>query len=169
MFESISKILYRYGLKENNRNLRFRFILCMQEFFDSIPQEKWRLKDSQFIKQSEEFAIKRFRDWILDQITWWTQWLLVALWFNLARGFVTKFPLLFFFLKIPWILISIGSGSINKKITKQQVKRFKICWYPGISISKQYPDDYSKGNSIYYVATKTNYCGSLPKRVIPHG
>ncbi|HYO06403.1 MAG TPA: hypothetical protein VER14_05425 [Phototrophicaceae bacterium] len=69
VFESISKILYRYGLKENNRNLRFRFILCMQEFFDSIPQEKWRLKDSQFIKQSEEFAIKRFMDWILEQIT----------------------------------------------------------------------------------------------------
>lgn len=69
VFESISKILYRYGLKENNRNLRFRFILCMQEFFDSIPQEKWKLQDSQFIKQSEEFAIKRFRDWILEQIT----------------------------------------------------------------------------------------------------
>jgi hypothetical protein len=57
VFESISKILYRYGLKENNRNLRFRFILCMQEFFDSITQEKWKLKDSLFIKQSEEFAI----------------------------------------------------------------------------------------------------------------
>lgn len=49
VFESISKILYRYGLKENNRNLRFRFILCKQEFFDSIPQEKWKLKDSQHI------------------------------------------------------------------------------------------------------------------------
>jgi hypothetical protein len=69
IFESISKILYRYGLKENNRNLRFRFILCMQEFFDSVPQEKWKLRDPQFIKQSEEFAIKRFREWILEQTT----------------------------------------------------------------------------------------------------
>lgn len=51
-----------YELKENNRNLRFRFILCKQEFFDFVPQEKWKLWDSQYIKQSGEFAIKRFRD-----------------------------------------------------------------------------------------------------------
>jgi len=61
VFETISKILYRYGINENNRNLRFRFILCMQEFFDSIPQEEWKLKDTIFIKQSEEFAIKQFK------------------------------------------------------------------------------------------------------------
>ena len=62
VFETISKILYRYGINENNRNLRFRFILCMQEFFDSIPQEEWKLKDTIFIKQSEEFAIKQFKE-----------------------------------------------------------------------------------------------------------
>ena len=69
VFETISKILYRYGINENNRNLRFRFILCMQEFFDSIPQEEWKLKDTIFIKQSEEFAIKQFKEWIIEQIT----------------------------------------------------------------------------------------------------
>ena len=68
-FETISKILYRYGINENNRNLRFRFILCMQEFFDSIPQEEWKLKDTIFIKQSEEFAIKQFKEWIIEQVT----------------------------------------------------------------------------------------------------
>jgi hypothetical protein len=41
----------------------------MQEFFDSIPQEKWKLKDSQFIKQSEKFAIKQFRGWKPEQMT----------------------------------------------------------------------------------------------------
>jgi hypothetical protein len=69
VFETISKILYRYGINENNRNLRFRFILCMQEFFDSIPQEEWKLKDTIFIKQSEEFAIKQFKEWIIEQVT----------------------------------------------------------------------------------------------------
>jgi hypothetical protein len=69
VFETISKILFRYGIDENNRNLRFRFILCMQEFFDSIPEAEWKLKDTHFIKQSEEFAIRKFRDWIIEQIT----------------------------------------------------------------------------------------------------
>jgi hypothetical protein len=69
VFETISKILYRYGINENNRNLRFRFILCMQEFFDSIPQEEWKLKDTIFIKRSEDFAIKHFKEWIIEQVT----------------------------------------------------------------------------------------------------
>jgi hypothetical protein len=41
----------------------------MQEFFDSIPQDQWNIKDPEFIKQSEEFAIKKFDEWILAQIT----------------------------------------------------------------------------------------------------
>ncbi len=39
----------------------------MQEFFDSIPPQEWRLKDIQFIKRSEEFAITRFKYWIITQ------------------------------------------------------------------------------------------------------
>jgi hypothetical protein len=69
-FGQIANILYRYGITtENTRNLRFRFILCMQEFFDSIPENQWKIKDPQFIKQSEEFAITKFREWIIEQIT----------------------------------------------------------------------------------------------------
>ena len=68
-FGKIAIILQRYDLNENPRNLRFRFTLFMQEFFDSIPQEQWNLKDPTFIKQSEEFAIMKFREWILDQVT----------------------------------------------------------------------------------------------------
>ena len=68
-FGKIAIILERYNLNENPRNLRFRFTLFMQEFFDSIPQEQWNLKDPTFIKQSEEFAIMKFREWILDQVT----------------------------------------------------------------------------------------------------
>jgi hypothetical protein len=69
-FGQIAAILRRYGIiNENPRNLRFRFTLCMQEFFDSIPQDQWRTSDLTFIKQSEEFAISKFKEWIIEQIT----------------------------------------------------------------------------------------------------
>jgi hypothetical protein len=68
-FGKIADILRRYGIVENPRNLRFRFTLCMQEFFDSIPQNQWKLNDPAFIKQSEVFAITKFREWIMEQIT----------------------------------------------------------------------------------------------------
>src|SRR5919202_3179217 len=67
-FGKIAKILHRYGIVENARNLRFRFILCMQEFFDGIPQDQWCIKDPAFVKQSEDFAIRKFREWIIEQI-----------------------------------------------------------------------------------------------------
>jgi hypothetical protein len=68
-FGKIANILYRYGITENPRNLRFRFTLCMQSFFDSIPEDQWKIKDIAFIQQSEEFAITKFKDWIIEQIT----------------------------------------------------------------------------------------------------
>jgi hypothetical protein len=68
-FAQVAGILRRYGIDENPRNLRFRFILCMQEFFDGIPQEQWRVKDPAFVKESEEFAIAKFREWVIEQVT----------------------------------------------------------------------------------------------------
>ncbi|HEX2306027.1 MAG TPA: hypothetical protein VHH33_07035 [Nitrososphaeraceae archaeon] len=68
-FGEIANILKRYDINENPRNLRLRFTLFMQEFFDSIPENQWDLKDPKFIKQSEEFAIKKFKEWILEQVT----------------------------------------------------------------------------------------------------
>ena len=68
-FAEIANILYRYGIEENPRNLRFRFILCMQEFFDGIPQDQWRVKDPAFVKKSEDFAVVKFRDWVIEQVT----------------------------------------------------------------------------------------------------
>ena len=67
-FDKIAQILYRYGIDENARNLRFRFILCMQEFFEGIPQDQWHVKDPAFVKRSEDFAISKFREWIIEQI-----------------------------------------------------------------------------------------------------
>ena len=68
-FGKIANILKRYDLSENPRNLRFRFTLFMQEFFDSVPQDQWDLKDPKFIKQSEEFAIRKFKGWVIEQVT----------------------------------------------------------------------------------------------------
>ena len=72
-FGKITGIVSRYGVIENPRNLRFRFTLCMEEFFDSIPQGQWKIKDPAFnckyIKQSEVFAITKFKEWIIEQIT----------------------------------------------------------------------------------------------------
>ena len=68
-FGKVADIIRRYGIIENPRNLRFRFTLCMQEFFDSIPQEQRKINESTFIKQSEVFAITKFLDWIIEQIT----------------------------------------------------------------------------------------------------
>ena len=68
-FGQVANILKRYGIIENPRNLRIRFTLCMQEFFDSIPQDQWKINDPAFIKQSEDFAITKFKDWIVEQMT----------------------------------------------------------------------------------------------------
>jgi hypothetical protein len=68
-FGKIANILSRYGIIENPRNLRLRFTLCMQEFFDSIPQDQWKINEPAFIKQSEVFAITKFKEWIMEQIT----------------------------------------------------------------------------------------------------
>ena len=69
VFAGVAAILHRHGIDDSPRNLRFRFILCMQEFFDGIPQDHWRVKDPTFVKQSEEFAIAKFREWIIEQVT----------------------------------------------------------------------------------------------------
>ena len=41
----------------------------MQEFFDSVPKDQWRINDPTFIKQAEKFAITKFKEWIIEQIT----------------------------------------------------------------------------------------------------
>lgn len=68
-FERIGNILRKYGLEENPRNLRLRFILCMQEFFDSIPEDKWRLNDPDFLNQADEAGVRRFVEWIIEQVS----------------------------------------------------------------------------------------------------
>ena len=68
-FSRIGKIFSRYGIHHNAKDLRIIFTLGMQEFFDSIPQEQWKLNDPSFIKDSEKYAIKKFKEWFIEQVT----------------------------------------------------------------------------------------------------
>ena len=68
-FGKIGKILYRYGINYNPKELRIVFTLCMQEFYESIPQDQWKLNDPSFVKQSERFAINKFKYWFIEQVT----------------------------------------------------------------------------------------------------
>lgn len=68
-FGEIANILKRYAITESERILRLPYILCMPEFFDAIPQEEWKTEVPNFIRQSEEFAVNKFREWITAQIT----------------------------------------------------------------------------------------------------
>jgi len=68
-FGKIGKVLFRYGINYNPKELRIVFTLCMQEFFESIPQEQWKLNDPSFVKQSERYAINGFKNWFIEQVT----------------------------------------------------------------------------------------------------
>jgi hypothetical protein len=68
-FGKIGKILYRYGINHNPKELRIVFTLGMQEFFESIPKEEWKLNDPSFVKNSEKYAIEKFKEWFVEQVT----------------------------------------------------------------------------------------------------
>lgn len=68
-FGKIGKILFRYGINYNPKELRIVFTLCMQEFFESIPQEQWKLNEPSFVKESEIYAINGFKNWFIEQVT----------------------------------------------------------------------------------------------------
>ena len=59
-FGKIATILNRYNLNENSGNLRFRFTLFMQEFFDSVPQDQWDLKDPKFINNQMVYRFIKY-------------------------------------------------------------------------------------------------------------
>jgi hypothetical protein len=54
MMTHFDKSLISYTVMEL---LKIQGIYVLDSLFDSIPQERWKIKDPVFIKQSEEFAI----------------------------------------------------------------------------------------------------------------
>jgi hypothetical protein len=41
----------------------------MQEFFDSIPEDNWRLKDPDFLMEADETGIRKFVEWIIEKVS----------------------------------------------------------------------------------------------------
>jgi hypothetical protein len=68
VFRKIADVLSRYGIIEDQRNLRLRFTLCMQEFFDSIPQDQWKIKDPALLSNPKNLQLQDL-EWIIEQIT----------------------------------------------------------------------------------------------------
>ena len=50
-------------------DLRFRFTLFMQEEFDAIPKEQWRIDDSSWLAEKEAKAKVKLIKWIEEEIT----------------------------------------------------------------------------------------------------
>ncbi|HEY1211518.1 MAG TPA: hypothetical protein VGE82_01080 [Nitrososphaera sp.] len=42
--------------------------MCIQEFFDNIPQDQWHLNDPAIVEQYEDFTIAKFLEWIIGNL-----------------------------------------------------------------------------------------------------
>ena len=49
-------------------DLRLRFTLFMQEEFDAVPKDQWRLNDMKWLADMEQKAKERLLAWISEQI-----------------------------------------------------------------------------------------------------
>ncbi len=69
VFGKVSEILMqRYSLAVPALDLRFRFTLFMQEEFDALPRDLWKLDDSAWLAEREQKAKAKLLAWIEKQI-----------------------------------------------------------------------------------------------------
>jgi hypothetical protein len=69
VFGKIAEILtQKYSLTIPALDLRFRFTLFMQEEFDAVPKDQWKLYDPAWIAEKEQKAKVRLLSWIEEQI-----------------------------------------------------------------------------------------------------
>jgi len=61
-------LMQEYSLTIPALDLRFRFTLFMQEEFDSIPKERWKLNDPEWLHEKEQAAKTKLVSWIQEQI-----------------------------------------------------------------------------------------------------
>ncbi len=68
-FGKISEILMQqYSLAVPPLDLRFRFTLFLQEMFDALPRDQWKINDSSWLAEKEGEAKKKLLLWIEEQI-----------------------------------------------------------------------------------------------------
>lgn len=69
VFGRIAEVLMeKYSLAVPALDLRFRFTLFMQEEFDSVPKEQWKLGDPEWLHEKEQAAKAKLLSWIREQI-----------------------------------------------------------------------------------------------------
>jgi hypothetical protein len=69
-FERVSRLLMeKHSYSVSGLDLRFRFTLFMQEEFDKLPREKWRINDSSWLAAIELKAKDKLLKWIEQEIT----------------------------------------------------------------------------------------------------
>ncbi len=69
VFARIAEILMKeYSLAIPSLDLRFRFTLFMQEEFESMPKEQWKLNDPEWLKEREQKTKAKLLSWIKDQV-----------------------------------------------------------------------------------------------------
>jgi hypothetical protein len=68
-FSKIAEILKeKYSFVIPSLDLRFRFTLFMQEEFEKVPKEEWKLNDNAWLNDNEQKAKTKLISWIEDQI-----------------------------------------------------------------------------------------------------
>jgi hypothetical protein len=67
-FQRISEALQKYSLTVPALDLRFRFTLFMQEEFDAIPKELWRIDDPAWLAEKERGAKIKLLTWIQESV-----------------------------------------------------------------------------------------------------
>jgi len=69
VFGKISEILMqKYSLAVPALDLRFRFTLFMQEEFDAVPKDQWKLGEPAWLAEKEQKAKAKLLAWIDEQI-----------------------------------------------------------------------------------------------------
>ncbi len=69
VFADVSKLLMeKHSYAVPPMDLRFRFTLFMQEEFDAIPKEEWKINDSSWLAENEHKAKDKLLAWIQQEI-----------------------------------------------------------------------------------------------------
>lgn len=69
VFGSIAEVLMeRYSIAIPALDMRFRFTLFVQEEFEKIPKEQWKLNDPTWLDDKEQKAKIKLISWIEEQI-----------------------------------------------------------------------------------------------------
>lgn len=68
VFEQISSLLMKHSYHIRALDLRFRFTLFMQEEFDAIPKEEWKLDEPLWIREKERKAKDKLIRWIKGEL-----------------------------------------------------------------------------------------------------